>query len=149
MELLNKKNVRILERAREWREAVKLSVEPLEEQGFVTPEYKDAIISNVEEMGPYIVLAPNIAMPHARPEQGAVKSQIAVTLFQNPVAFERRDTSAKLFITLAASDSESHLSALVSISEILQNDTLVEEILHAPDEEMLYHYFEGGRNKDA
>lgn len=149
MELLDKKNVRILEHASDWREAVKLSVIPLEEQGYVEPRYKDSIISNVEEMGPYIVLAPNIAMPHARPEQGAVKSQIAITLFRTPVAFEGRETSAKLFITLAASDAESHLAALMSISEILQNDTLVNDILHAPDEETLYYYFEGGNNKDA
>lgn len=148
MKLLNKSNVRIIDRAEDWRDAVRLSVVPLEEQGYVRPEYKEAIISNVESMGPYIVLAPDIAMPHARPEQGAVKSQIAITLFRNPVCFDHKDVPARLFIALAASDNESHLEALVTLSEILQNDILVKNILEAPDSGTLYRYFEGGTEEN-
>lgn len=82
MELLKKENVQICDAAADWKEAIRTAVKPLEEHGYVEARYKEEIISNVEKMGPYIVIADNIALPHARPEQGALKTQIGVTLFR-------------------------------------------------------------------
>ena len=48
---------------------------------------------------------------------------------------------ARLFVTLAAKDSESHLDALVEISELLSDEAAVQRILEAPDTEHLYQYF--------
>lgn len=120
MDLLDRKNVRILEKADDWKDAIRKSVMPLEEEGYVKAEYKEAIISGVEKLGPYIIVAPSIALPHARPEQGVIKSQIAITLFRQEVQFEKKDSAAQLFVALAASDSDSHVEALMTISEILQ-----------------------------
>lgn len=39
--------------AKDWQEAVKLSVDPLIESGAVLPEYYDAIIASTKEHGPY------------------------------------------------------------------------------------------------
>lgn len=142
MELLQKENVRIVDRANGWKDAVRKSVMPLEEGGYVKPEYKEAIISGIEKLGPYIVVAPAVALPHARPEQGVLKSQIAITLFKENVEFEKRDADARLFVALAAADSNSHMDALMAISEILQNEDTVKEILEADDIETLYSFFE-------
>ncbi len=141
MDLLDKKNVKILERADDWKDAVRKSVVPLEEGGYVKAEYKEAIISGVEKLGPYIIVAPSIALPHARPEQGVVKSQIAITLFRKEVQFDKKDATAQLFVALAAADSDSHLNALMTISEILQDEEKVEQILQAENEEALYSFF--------
>lgn len=141
MDLLDGKNVKILEEAKDWRDAIRKSVMPLEEEGFVKPEYKEAIISGVEKLGPYIVIAPLIALPHARPEQGVLKSQVAVTLFRNKVSFDKKDTEVQLFVALAAADSDSHLNALMTISEILQDEEKVAQILQSEDTETLYSYF--------
>lgn len=141
MELLDKKNVRIIDKAEDWKDAIRISVQPLEEQGYVEARYKEEIISKVEELGPYIILAPSIALPHARPEQGVIQSQVAITLFREDVSFNKKDTTAKLFITLAAADSNSHLNTLMAISNVLQNEEYCEKILQAEDEESLYRYF--------
>ena len=141
MELLKKENVQIVKEARDWREAIRISVTPLENGNYVVPRYKEEIISNVESMGAYIVLAPNIALPHARPEQGVLKSQIAITLFENEVKFENKEIPVRLFITLAAADSDSHLNALMKISDLLQDGETVEKILNSVNEEELYQYF--------
>ncbi len=141
MELLKKENVQICDAAANWREAIRIAVKPLEEHGYVESRYKEEIISNVEKMGPYIVIAENIALPHARPEQGALKTQIGVTLFRKNVVFEGKDMPARLFVTLAAKDSNSHLDALMEISELLSDEATVEKILNAPDKEELYQYF--------
>lgn len=141
MDLLERKNVRILEKADDWKDAIRKSVLPLEESGCVTEEYKEAIIAGVENLGSYIIVAPSIALPHARPEQGVVKSQIAITLFRNEVQFDKEDSTAQLFVTLGAADSDSHLNALMTISEILQDEEKVEQILQSENEDILYGYF--------
>lgn len=141
MELLSANNVQILESAEDWKDAIRKSTEPLEKDQFVTSDYKEAIIKNVEKLGPYICIAPHVAMPHARPEQGALKTQIAVTLFRSEITFNREDAKANLFITLAAADADSHLQILMKISELLQDETKAEKILNAADKNELYNYF--------
>lgn len=141
MKLLSEENVRILEGAADWKDAIRKSTQLLEKDNFVTAEYKEAIIGNVENLGPYIVIAPHVAMPHARPEQGALKTQIAVTLFRKEVTFNRADAKANLFITLAAADVDSHLQILMKISELLQDEVKAAKILNAKDASELYSYF--------
>lgn len=140
MSLLKPENVQICETAKDWRDAIKLSVLPLEKGGYVKGCYKDSIIKNVEELGPYIVIADHIALPHARPEQGVMETQISITLFRQDIEFEEK--SARLFVTLAAKDNDSHLDALVQISELLSDEEVVEKILASADVQSLYHYFE-------
>lgn len=141
MNLLLEENVQILDSAADWKDAIRKSTEPLERGNFVTADYKEGIIRNVENLGPYIYIAPHVAMPHARPEQGALKTQIAVTLFRNEVTFTREDAKANLFITLSAADSDSHLQVLVKISELLQDSAKAEKIFVAKTASELYGYF--------
>ena len=141
MGLLLRENVQILEGADDWRDAIRKSTVLLERGNFVTADYKEGIIANVERLGPYICIAPHVAMPHARPEQGALKTQIAVTLFRNEVTFTREDAKANLFITLSAADADSHLQVLVKISELLQDKETATKILNASNADELYGYF--------
>ena len=141
MELLLKENVQILDGALDWKDAVRKSAKPLENGKFITANYAEAIISNVEELGPYICIAPHVAMPHARPEQGTLKTQVAVTLFRNEIVFNRDDARANLFITLAAADADSHLAMLVKISELLQDESTAEKIFAAQTVDELYGCF--------
>ena len=142
MGLVKFENVQICEKANDWREAIRISVQPLEQGGYVKSWYKDGIIENVEKFGPYIMIADEIAMPHARPEQGTIDTQISITLFREGVPFDGKETAARLFVTLAAKDNNSHMDALVKISELLSDDDKVEKILAASDVQTLYHYFE-------
>lgn len=141
MKLIKESNVQILEGAADWKEAIRQSIAPLERDGFVTEAYGEAIIENVEQLGPYICIAPHVALPHARPEQGVLESQIAVTLFRREVDFNREDARANLFISLAAADSDSHLDVLMQITDILQDEDKTTGILQAKDETELYQYF--------
>ena len=51
--------------------------------GFTEPTYTEAMIDVVRDMGPYIVLAPGLAMPHARPEMGAKQVGTALVTLEN------------------------------------------------------------------
>ena len=48
-----------------WEEAIAASCEPIIKEGVIEPVYVEAVINCVKKYGPYIIIAPNIAMPHS------------------------------------------------------------------------------------
>ncbi len=142
MDLLKRENVQILQTANDWQDAIYQAVRPLEQHGYVDARYKDEIISNVNKLGPYFIVAEHIAMPHARPEQGAIQTQISVTLFREDICFGDADSTARLFVTLCAKDADSHLNALMEISALLSDDDTVANILASKDADTLFSYFQ-------
>lgn len=141
MDLIKRENVQVCDKAADWRDAIRISVTPLERNGYVEPRYKEEIIGNIEKLGPYIVIADNIALPHARAEQGVLKTQLGVTLFKESVLFDGKDMPARLFVTLAAKDADSHQDALMSVYEIFGDEEKLEEVLKSPDADTLFGFF--------
>ena len=58
-------------------EAIREAGNALCRAGACSPQYVQAMIASYRELGPYFVIAPGLALPHARPEQGAIKAQIS------------------------------------------------------------------------
>lgn len=116
-------------------EALDLACIKLIEEGKIEERYVDAIKKKHIEIGPYYVLAPKIAMPHARPENGVNEPSLQVTVFKNGADFESVDNGlVYLSITLAAMDSDNHIQTIVSLSELFQNDNDINSIILANDE---------------
>lgn len=70
-----------------WQEAVKLGVDLLVKADVVEPRYYQAILDGVEQFGPYFVIAPGLAMPHGRPEEGVKKTGFALVTLKTPLVF--------------------------------------------------------------
>lgn len=140
-EMIQQKNIRIIDEVADWKEAISQAVLPLIENGYVETRYVDSIIENTEKFGPYYVIAPNIALPHARPEQGVLKKQLGILLLRHPIKFSQDGFDVRLLITLAASDSESHLQTLSKLSDILGDDDRIGKILGASSVEQIYRLF--------
>jgi ascorbate PTS system EIIA or EIIAB component len=95
--------------ARDWQEAVRLGCERLQAAGVVDERYYPAILRNVAEYGPYFLLAPGIAMPHARPHDGVHQNGFALVTLEQPVCFGDPDNDpVDILITLAAVDARAH-----------------------------------------
>ena len=139
--IISPENIVFNAEANDYEQAIRAAGALLVRSGAAKPSYVDAMVEAAKTFK-YIVLAPGVAMPHARPEQGAIETQIGITLFREGVSFEGKEETAKLFVTLAAKDSDSHVDALVKISELLSDEEKVESILASPDQQTLYHYFE-------
>ena len=80
-EFVEKKHYKFADSAADWKEAIRMSCEPLEFDGTVEDNYKEDIIKCVEKYGPYIVIAPNIAMPHS--QEGAEGVNKTAVSFMN------------------------------------------------------------------
>ncbi|MBB6215368.1 PTS system ascorbate-specific IIA component [Anaerosolibacter carboniphilus] len=141
-DLISLENIVIVDRVKDWREAIEKAVRPLVINAYVEERYIQGIIDNTLEYGPYYVLAPNIAMPHARPEQGVLQKQIGILLLRQPIKFSEEGYDVRLIITLAATDNKSHLEALRSLSGLLEDDDYVSKIISAQNEEEIYHLFQ-------
>ena len=94
--VLNKDNVKLKVKASDWEEAVRIGAGMLVEQGCAKQSYVDGIIASVKELGPYIVIADGIAMPHTRPEQGAIGIGCSLITLDQPVKFDGDDSEVKL-----------------------------------------------------
>ncbi|KHT35866.1 PTS sugar transporter subunit IIA [Vibrio sinaloensis] len=115
--------------------ALDITCSKLVEQGKVDATYLEAIKKKHKEIGAYYVLAPRIAMPHARPEDGVNEAALQITVFKNGVDLESEDNGDVFFsVTLAALDSDSHIQTIVALSELFQNDDDIDAIISAENE---------------
>lgn len=114
--LIDNDSIRLGLEANNWKEAVKVAVDPLIESGAILPEYYDAIIESTEEYGPYYILMPGMAMPHARPEAGVQSDAFSLITLQNPVVFSD-GKEVSVLLALAATSSKIHTS--VAIPQII------------------------------
>jgi PTS system ascorbate-specific IIA component len=117
-----------------WRDAVQASAEPLLEKGAITPEYVQAIFAQHEKLGPYYVLAPGIAMPHARPEEGAHALGLSLLNLPHGVKFNSEDNDpVYTVVMLAAPDKHSHIELISELAELFSNEEAMQKIHQAKD----------------
>lgn len=139
-EFVEKKHYKFAESAKDWKDAIRMSCESLEADGTVEGNYKEDIIRCVEKYGPYIVIMPDIAMPHSQEcAVGVHKTAIGFMKLEQPVSFDPEDPEkdATLFFTLASCDSEQHLANMAKLADIMTNEELVAELKKAKTPEDL------------
>ncbi|WP_411167748.1 PTS sugar transporter subunit IIA [Clostridium sp. MB05] len=128
-ELLTEDLVKVNIKASNWEDAVREAGELLYINNKVEKSYIDAMVKTVESMGPYIVMAPGIAMPHARPEAGVKDIGIAIISLEKPVNFGSEDFDpVKLVIALCASESKVHIELLKDLTNILDDEDLINKV---------------------
>ena len=135
-DLIHEETIQFASHATDWKEAIKTAAKPLLTNEQITPAYVDAMIRSVEELGPYVVIAPGIAIPHARPEAGVNEVGMSLLRLDEAVPFsEKEKHQVKLLIVLAAADQETHLEALAQLSELLSEEENLATIYGATDKE--------------
>ncbi|MBR9068564.1 PTS transporter subunit EIIA, partial [Staphylococcus aureus] len=93
--------------------------------------YVEAMIESVNELGPYIVIAPEIAIAHARPNNNVHQVGLSLLKLNQHVAFCDEDHYASLIFVLSAIDNHSHLSILQNLATILGDNQTVQQLLNA------------------
>lgn len=101
-----------------WEEAFYVAATPLIEAEIVSRRYIDKIIQTTYEEGPYMVISDHVALPHARPEDGAKEVGLGITVLKEPIKILGK-TPMKYIFTLAAVDSKKHLTALAELVALI------------------------------
>lgn len=125
--------IEIIDKVDNYEEAIKISCDILEKNGFIENRYYDAIKNKIKEYGSYFCISDGVCMPHARPEEGALKEGVCVLKLNNPVDFEGKSVS--LFFTLSAKDNESHLGLLKQIADVCMNKDKLNIIQNSKNKE--------------
>lgn len=106
----------------DWREAVRKSGEMLLEKGYIEERYIDAMLRNIEENGPYVVVSPGFAVPHEGLEAGSVKVGMFLIRLETPVPFGVEEFDPVEFVCcLSAVDHKTHLKAFFNLVNMLRN----------------------------
>lgn len=131
-ELLTQQTILLQAEAADWQEAVRLGGRLLVDAGLAEPRYIDAIIQSTYELGPYYVLAPGLAMPHARPEEGVNKTGFSFLTLSKPVQFGHSENDpVDILIFMAAVDDHSHIEALSQVAAVFSDDRTLVRIRQA------------------
>lgn len=133
-EIIEKGYYRFEDSFEHWEDAIWASYQPLLADGTVENAYVDAVIACVKKYGPYIVIVPDIAMPHST--EGAVGchgTAITYMKVKKAVDFDENDSDkkARLFFSLAATDHEKHLENIQQLMETLTNEEYVNALIKA------------------
>lgn len=126
-DLLSEDNVSFHYPAETWEDVIRHGGQLMVDAGFTEPTYTEAMIEVVREMGPYIVLAPGLAMPHARPEMGAKQVGTALVTLEKPVDFgspENDPVSVAVF--LCAPNKDEHIQLLTDIATLFEDEEFLD-----------------------
>ena len=126
-DLLSEDNVSFHYPAETWEDVIRHGGQLMVDAGFTEPTYTEAMIDVVRDMGPYIVLAPGLAMPHARPEMGAKQVGTALVTLEKPIDFgspENDPVSVAVF--LCAPNKEEHIQLLTDIATLFEAEEFLD-----------------------
>ena len=119
----------------DWRQAVRTACRPLVGTGAVSEAYVERCLAMVEEHGPYMVVAPGIALAHARPEDGVNRVCLALARLKSSVPFHHPDNDpVDLVFAFGSPDKTQHLDLLSALAKGLSGD-LADRLRAANDDE--------------
>ncbi|MGH3089293.1 MAG: PTS sugar transporter subunit IIA [Rubrobacteraceae bacterium] len=120
-EALDHRSVLVGEKVRDWREAVEISGKLLVAADAAEERYVAAMIRTTEELGPYAVIAPGVAIPHARPEDGAKSVGLSLAVLSEPVEFGSKENDpVDLVFGFSTTDSAAHVGLLQALADFIE-----------------------------
>lgn len=120
VDLLPESAVRFGVEASDWRAAVRAAGDALSESGATSPAYTDEMIAAIDELGPYIVIAPGFALAHSRPSPAVHRTGLSWIRLEHPVEFgSPRNDPVELVVGLAALDHDAHLAVMSNLARVL------------------------------
>jgi len=147
LKLLKRDQIKIIERAADWKEAIKEAGSLLLAKDLIEPRYIKRMIEIVEDKGPYIAIAPEICLAHAGIEDGVKESAISLLVIKKGIKLGHQFDPIKFIFVLAPIDKKSHMPALTDIMEFANNRKLMDDLLAAESEGAAYKLLQNNFNK--
>ncbi len=113
-------------------EALRFAGEMMVRGEKVTNAYVEAVIEVYHDLGPYFVVAPGIAMPHARPSEAVYASGICMVRLKKPIRFSHPENDpVRLIFMLAGTENNRHLELLGELGELLSDEGKLRKLYEA------------------
>jgi len=134
--------VRVISEPHDWRGALRAVGALLYDLGFAEKEYAQDMVEAVENLGPYICIAPGLAIAHAAPGNHVIRDGMVLCVFRHPVFFGSENDPVRMMIGLCAKTPGRHLDQFTDISACAMEEEVIARISGFADEEELYIYLQ-------
>lgn len=142
--LLSQDRVMVDYEADDWEDAVRQSGILLRDSGAVTDAYVDAMVENIKENGPYVVICPGTALPHADAEEGVIYEAASLMRLKKPVDFHHEmNDPVKYVIGMSVKSAESVNQAIYDLMMIFGNERIRQILDKAVDKASIMEALDG------
>lgn len=108
---------------KDWRAAIETTGRLLVDSEAAEEKYVQAMVRTTEELGPYVVIAPGVAIPHARPENGAKKVGLSLAVLAEPVEFGSKENDpVDLVFGFSTTDSDAHMELIQALANFIEKE---------------------------
>ena len=139
--LLKKENVKFIDEAENWKEAIFQSGDLLVSNKKVTSEYVQEMIELVEKHGPYIVLEEGIAMPHAGISENVLETGISLLVVNEKVSLPE-GRNANIFLSFAAKNKNDNIDIMNDLFELITKYEFIDKVSNMKNYSELETYLE-------
>lgn len=142
--LLPESAIQIGAEAADWRAAVTLAGDALVRSGSAKPSYTAEMIRMIEQHGPYVVIAPGLALAHARPGPEVITDGLAIVTLATPVAFGHpHNDPVRVVLGLALASTEGHLALIAEVANVFNDSTAIVDLAEATSAEQVQRIMMG------
>ena len=118
--------------AGDWRAAVRVAGRALTASGATRPGYADEMIRMIEENGPYVVIAPGLALAHARPGPDVLADGLAVVTLATPVSFGHpHNDPVSVVLGLAIKSADAHIETVAELANVFNDSSAISRLANA------------------
>ncbi|WP_010648215.1 BglG family transcription antiterminator [Oceanobacillus massiliensis] len=135
-QLITPQNITLEDSVSYWEDAIQKGAHPLIESGSIEEEYVNRMIQ-YSEQDSYIVIGPNIAIPHAAPEDGVNEVGMSLLRVKEGVRYSN-EFSIKLIVVIAAVDKQQHIHALMQLMRLASSEKDRNRMINANSVEEIY-----------
>ena len=118
--------------------AIEIAGELLVQSGKAKHSYVASMLEAVECFGPYIVIAPGIALAHGKPSEDVIETGLSLLVLKQAIEFHHsQNDPVQLVFGLAATDHESHMETMAKLAELLSDQDRVSTLLTSSDSDQI------------
>lgn len=141
MSILSKERIQLNAVAADRTDAIRQAGNLLVNSGCALPDYVEGMLKRETTMSTY--LGSGIAIPHGVYENKDHVLQTGISVLQLPqgVEWDEGGESVYLVIGIAASSDE-HVGVLASLAEAVEDETILNEMIHATDAEVILKHLD-------
>ncbi|TFD74035.1 PTS sugar transporter subunit IIA [Cryobacterium sp. Sr8] len=121
-----------------WRAAVTAAGDALQRSGATEAGYTERMIRVIDEFGAYVVIAPGLALAHARPGPDVVTEGLSIVTLAEPVAFGHpHNDPVGVIVGLAVRNGDEHLHVVAQLANVFNDPQVIPAIAAATDAEAI------------
>lgn len=148
-DLITLDKIQINKKCKDWKDALIVASEPLLFHVDITPDYQQAIISNVMENGSYFVFTPGVAFAHANYPKGVNRTAASFTRLKNKIYFGSKENDpVKYIIVFSMVDKKVDKNLVFNIMNMMCSSKTIKKFDKAKNEEEILEIIRNYKKED-